>query len=135
MKTFITDPFNPIVEMQTEEGVSSYSKRLSELSRENLCVEFSNVMTAKHNLMLVPTGLNEYQEKQSKVTDLTDKALWICVFVFGAEPILNFNGNDASTFNQLITTLDEKVAKLDLPPEQHGSELLSNIGRNLIVQT
>lgn len=127
----ITDPFEPSAEVQTVEGLRLYLSKLSKLSHEEVCVELSNVMSAKHNLMFLPTSIHEYAEKQTLVTDLTDKALWICINVFGQGPVSNFNKNNPSRLNEQINKLDEQVSQHDLKPEQHGARVLQKLGEIL----
>jgi len=118
----ITSPVEPMVEVQSIEGVKAYISKLSELTQEKVFVEFSNVMAAKHNLMFTSTSIDDYQEKQTKVTDLTDKALWICVSLFGQQAISKFNMGNPTRLNELINQLDEAISQKNLPPQQHGKQ-------------
>ena len=131
MKIIITSPIEPIPELQSEEGVHAYLSKLSELSRSDLCVELCSVMAAKHNLMSLPSGLNEYSEKQTIVTDLTDKATAICIFEFGQATIFGFASGDLRQLNELINNIDEGVAQQDLEPEQHGSMIFRKLSEVL----
>lgn len=124
----ITSPFEPIPEMQSADGVRTYLSKLSKISNSKIFIELSNVLSAKHNLMMLPTPINEYAEKQALVTDLTDKATLICIKTFGQDAISNFTGNDFTVLNELINKFDEQVAQQDLAPEQHGAALLRKIG-------
>lgn len=126
-----TSPFEPIVEVQSVDGVRQYCDRLSKFSYPDICIELSNVMSAKHNLMSIQTPLSEFAEKQTRVTDLTDKALWICIRVFGQDAVTNINKNNPSQLNELINELDQEVAQKDLEPEKHGATLLSKLGEML----
>jgi len=126
-----TSPFEPTIEVQSVDGVRRYCDRLSKLSYPDICKELSNVMSAKHNLTFVPTPLHEYAEKQARVTDLTDKALWICVHVFGQDAVTNINKRNPSQLNELINELDQEVSQKDLEPEKHGAALLSKLGEVL----
>jgi hypothetical protein len=127
----LTSPFEAKPELQTEEGVLNYFKRLSNLDRSGLCVEFANVRAAKQNLMMTPAGINNIQRIQAVVTDLTDKSTAICVFAFGQPAVLGFNGGDLRSFNELINQIDDRVANLNLSPEQHGEQLLKRLGEHL----
>lgn len=130
----ITNPFEPSADVQSVDGTLLYISELSKLSHAELCVELSNVMSAKHNLMFSPTSINEYSEKQTLITDLTDKALWICVNMFGQDAVSSFNGNNPSRLNELINELDKDVAQRDLKPDEHGACLLSKLGEILTVR-
>lgn len=127
----LTSVAEPRVELQTEKGVRNYLSKLSRLKRSDLCVEFSNVMAAKHNLMMFPSGINEYQEKQEIVTDLTDKSTAICIFVFGQPAVFGYADGDLSSFNELINKIDNQIAHPDLSPEQHGNLLLQGVDEHL----
>lgn len=126
-----TSPFEPIPELQSEEGVRSYMLKLSRFNHSKVCIEFSNVMSAKYNLMSVPTGLNDFQKVQTLVTDLTDKALAICIFSFGQDTILSYCGRNLGIFNELINETDKIVVGLDLDPEHHGEQLLDRLRKHL----
>lgn len=127
----LTSPFEPKAELQSEEGLRNYFSRLSSLERSKLFVEFSNVRAAKRNLMSMPTGLNDFFETQTLVTDLTDKSVAICMFVFGQPAVLSYNDGDLRSFNGLVNEIDDEVANLDLEPERHGEQLLKRIGEHL----
>lgn len=135
MSTIITCPFEPTPELQSEDGVLLYLSKLSKLSPQELCSELSNVMAAKHNQMMHPAGLNEYQQKQTIVTDLTDKATAICMHQFGQASVFGAFGGDLRQLNELINTLDEQVAQHDLEPEQHGAMLLEKLAEILRPET
>lgn len=126
-----TSPFEPTPELQSEEGVRSYMLKLSGFNHSKICIEFSNVMSAKHNLMSMPAGLNDFQKVQLLVTDLTDKALAICIFSFGQTAILNYCGGDLRIFNELINETDKIVVSLDLEPDRHGEQLLNRLRKHL----
>lgn len=126
-----TSPLQPTIEVQSVDGMRRYCERLAEFSYPDICKELSNVMSAKHNLMFIPTPLPEYAEKQARVTDLTDKALWICVRVFGQDAVTNINKKNPSQLNELINELDQEVSQKDLEPEMHGAALLSKLGEVL----
>lgn len=127
-KTYkLTSPFEPKPELKSIIGVRRYLSKLSKLSSSDLCVEFSNVMSAKHNIMMQPPGLNAYNSKQKIVTDLTDKATAICIFLFGKPAVFGFAGGDLRSLNELINTIDNEVAQLDLNPEEHGSLLINRL--------
>ncbi len=130
-KTVLTSPYNTVPELQSEEGLRHYLLRLSKLTRSDLCIELSNVLAAKHNLMLLPSSINEFREKQEKVTDLTDKAVAICIQEFGPDIIMNYGGRDLSKFNELVNSIDAEVAQENLYPQQHGSEILNKLSQTL----
>lgn len=130
MTTIITPPIEPKPELQTEEGLLSYLSKLSELSRSDLCIELSNVLAAKHNLMMIPAGISEYSEKQVTVTDLTDKVTAICIFEFGQASLVELAGDGGENLrhlNGLINSIDEEVAQQELEPEEHGSMMLRKL--------
>lgn len=126
-----TSLFEPTPELQSEEGVQTYMLKLSRFNHSKICIEFSNVMSAKYNLMSVPTGLNDFQKVQALVTDLTDKALAICMLSFGQNAIFSYCGGDSRIFNELISETDKIVASLDLEPEHHGEQLLNRLRKHL----
>ena len=141
-RIIITPPLDPVVELDSVQDAQDYQAQLAKLSFQELCIEFSNVMAAKNNEMAVPADLGNYKEKQSIVTDLTDKATIICYVHFGASRISEYCGGDANSptasleaFNALINEVDSVVAQynideqLDLPAETFGRlmfDLLSN---------
>ena len=127
----LTSTFEPKPELQSEKGVRNYMLKLSKLTSSDLRVEFSNVMAAKHNLMMFPSGANDYREKQAMVTDVTDKATAICIFVFGQSAVFGYADRDLSSFNELINNIDNEIAHPDLSPEQHGALLLKKLGEQL----
>lgn len=124
MRTIITSPVEPKPELQSEEGVLLYLSKLSELSRSDLCTELSNVMAAKHNLMMVPSTPTEALAKQKIVSDLTDKSVTICVLEFGQSVVFEWGNGDLKPFIELLNDFDQEVAKQDLPPAEHGNALL-----------
>lgn len=127
-KAVFTSTYEPVIELQSVDGVDRYRERLSEFSYLDICKELSNVMSAKHNLTFIPTPPREYAAKQARITDLTDKALWICVHVFGQDAVTNINKKNPLQLNELINELDQEVAHKDLEPEKHGATLLSKLG-------
>lgn len=131
MKKIITDINKLTLELQSVKGVLNYQSKLSELTRSDLCTELSNVMAAKHNLMMFPSGLDEYFEKQKIVTDLTDKATAICFFEFGQSVVLDYASGDLRPFNELVNNINEEVARQKMNPEQHGSMLLYRLSERL----
>jgi hypothetical protein len=132
MKIVLTSPYDTIVEVQSKEGVQNYLFRLSKLTGSDLYIELSNVIAAKHNLMIVPSNLNEAKQKQEKVTDLTDKALLICIYKFGQDVVMDYdNGNDMRKINELVNNIDEEVAYKELYPEQHGRMMLQKLSQVL----
>lgn len=125
--TVITDSFAPKQEVHTQQGVMKYLKDISRLSYENLCIEFSNVMAAKHNLTMVPSGINNAAENQRIVTDLVDKAFLICICKFGQERVSNFAKNDLTRVNKLIIQCDQEVAAHPVLPHEHGLRLFNKL--------
>ncbi|NCC62009.1 MAG: hypothetical protein EOM12_13960 [Verrucomicrobiae bacterium] len=130
-KNQLTSPFEPKPELQSEQGLRNYLKKLSSLDHATLCVEFACVRAAKHNLMLVPAGPNNFREVQTLVTDLNDKTLAICVLAFGQPAVFGYSGGDLRSFNELVDEIDDNVASLNLEPEQHGKQLLKKLGKHL----
>ena len=131
MTTVITPPENPTPELQSEEGIRIYVSKLQRLTRSDLCAELSNVMAAKHNLMMIPVGVDKALEKQKVVTDLTDKAVFICILEFGHEVVFDYGGRDIQKFNELVNKIDEEVAQQDMDPDQHGSIMLRKLSEYL----
>ena len=129
MSTIITSPIDPVPELQSEEGVRVYLSALSELSRSDLCTELSNVMAAKHNLMIVPSIPAEAIEKQKIVSDLTDKAATICILEFGKSVVFGWGNGELQPFNELLNDFDQEVAKQDFLPAEHGNALLYAIDK------
>ena len=125
--TVITDSFAPKQEVHTQQGLMKYSKNISKLSYKDLCIEFSNVMAAKHNLMMIPRGLDDATGNQKIITDLVDKALMICVFKFGQERVLSFANNDLRRVNRLIDQCDQEIAANPVPPNEHGLCLFNKL--------
>lgn len=76
-------------------------------------------MAAKHNKMVIPSGISSFSETQKVVTDLTDKALTICIVGFGRESILNYCNQDVRKFNELVNKIDSEVATLKLGSANH----------------
>lgn len=132
IKIVLTSPYNIIIEVQSKEGIRNYLFRLSKLTDSDLYIELSNVMAAKHNLVIVPSTLNEAGQKQEKVTDLTDKALLICIYKFGQDIVMDYDdGNNMRKFNELVNNIDEEVAYEELYPEQHGRMMLQKLSQVL----
>lgn len=130
-KTVLTSPISTVPELQSAEGLRHYLLRLSKLSHSDLCLELSNVLAAKHNLMFLPSHPKELKETQEKVTDLTDKAVAICMHEFGQEIIMNYGNRDLTKFNELVNTIDAEVAQENLYPEQHGRKMLNKLRQAL----
>lgn len=128
-KVLITDPFNPTLDVETHQGIYTYRNKIASLAFEDLCIEFSNVMSAKHNSMM-SVGLSDYQANQRIVRDLTDKALIICLSKFGNEKVLAYGNNDLTLINQLINQCDEQVASIPVPPLEHGMQLFNLLERH-----
>jgi len=124
MRAIITSPIEPKPELQSEEAVVIYLSKLSELSRSDLCEELSNVMAAKHNLMMVPSTPAEALVKQQIISDLTDKSVTICILEFGQSVVFDWGNGDIKPFVELLNDFDQEVATQDLPPAEHGNALL-----------
>lgn len=126
-KIIITSPIEPTVDVQSMNGINKYLEKISKLEIVELSIEFSNVLAAKHNKMLMPLGLNTYSEDQKIITDLTDKALLISFIAFGQEKVLNYCNQDTRIFNQLVNDIDENVAIMELTPAAHGKKMFDEI--------
>jgi hypothetical protein len=124
-------PHDLKVELQSEQDINNYIKRVSGLNRAGKLVELANVRAAKYNLMSMPSGLNEFDKNQALVTDLTDKTVLICMLAFGRAAVLEYNDGDLSSFNDLVDQIDEQVASLNLYPEQHGDKILEILSHHL----
>ena len=129
-KFSFTDPVEPKVQVDTEKGVKNYLDSLSKISFEEVCIEFSNVMAAKHNLKMI--GINNVIEKQRIVTDLTDKATIICIFLFGYQSLKNYSNNDMRVINHLINTFDARVAANPVEPKEHGRRLIEMLKAEIL---
>jgi len=126
-KTIITSSFEPKIDVQSEASALNYLDKISKLSSVDLCIELSNVMSAKHNLTAIPSGIDVFSKTQKLVTDLTDKALIIFMEKFGREIILKYSDGDIRKFNQLVNDIDMDVARLDLAPAHHGKTMFDKI--------
>lgn len=104
-----------------------YSAKLNNASDIELYTELSNVMSAKHNLMMFPMSILERNEKQKIITDLTDKSTTIFMHKLGRDKLIEFSKGNLETFNSLVNTLDNQVSQLNLPPEEHGHLLIKTI--------
>lgn len=130
-KIIITSPYDTMPEVQTPDGFKNYHSKISELIQSDVCIELSNVLAAKHNLMLLPSSINKAAEKQKKVTDLTDKVVIICMQQFGQEVILSYGNRNIRKFNELVNMIDAEVAQLELGPFHHGNKILEMLNKNL----
>lgn len=130
-KKKLMSPHDLKVELQSEQDINNYIKRVSGLNRVGKLVELANVRAAKYNLMSMPSGLNEFDKNQALVTDLTDKTVLICMLAFGRAAVLEYNDGDLSSFNELVDQIDEQVASLNLYPEQHGDKILEILSHHL----
>jgi hypothetical protein len=144
-RIIITPPIDPVVELDSVQGAQDYKAQLAKLSSQELCIEFSNVMAAKNNEMAVPASLSNFAEKQSIVTDLTDKATMICLTHFGPSQIIEYCGGDASSppasleaFNILINEVASVVVQnnideqLDVPSETLGRVMFDTLSKSLM---
>ena len=130
-KIVITSPDKPTPDLQSEEGARNYYAKVLKLNRLDVCIELSNVMAAKHNKRLVPSGLLNYSENQTIVNDLTDKAAVICFVQFGQSTILEYGSGDLRQFNALVNKVDKEIAQQDLEPVLHGNTMLEILGERL----
>jgi hypothetical protein len=123
-----TSRTDPKLELQTRAGALAYVAKLKKATRrEDIYTELANVMAAKRNLMSMPNSVSAIELKQKLVTELTDKATWICGLVLGTNAIVGHFGTDLREFNGLVMELDEQVAAHNLEPAKHGEMLLSNL--------
>lgn len=119
----ITSPLNPTIDIPTEEDLKRYYSKISKLIHLDLCIELSNVMAAKYNLISVP--FSEPSSKQRVISDLNDKAITICILSLGQDAILTYCNDDIPSFIKTIDSLDKKVAERKLVPSEHGNKLLT----------
>ena len=130
-----TSPFTPKIEVQDQQGVELYILKLSKFSYDEVCTELSNIGTARHNIMLHPTGISDYAEKQNLISDLNDKWLIIFTTVLGQETIMNYISDtcsgDIRLFTKLLDTIDNEVSQLDLSPEKYGKKLIDRVTENI----
>jgi hypothetical protein len=127
MSTIITSVFEPKQQLGSKDGMKLYTGKLAELQYPELCQEFSNVLSAKHNQIFSSTSLSDHSEKQALVYDLTSRATLICLLTFGQETVKNFCGSDLTQLNELVNSLDEQVAKQNLGPEAHGNAMFGKL--------
>jgi hypothetical protein len=131
-KVIITSPYNPPKpEVQSIEGIKNYLYQISKLSRYDLYTELSNVLAAKHNLLIIGNPITEQAKVQAKVTDLTDKVVLICIHEFGRDTVMNYANGNIRKFNQLVNNIDEEIAQEDLAPIQHGMRVLQKLSQVL----
>lgn len=130
-KILITSPYNPTIDIQTENGLTNYLKEISSFTLLELSIELSNIMAAKYNKMSTPLGSGTFSENQKIVTDLTDKALFLCFITFGKDKVLNYCNQETRIFNQLINDIDQEVATLHLSPAPHGKEIFDRIHQRI----
>jgi tetratricopeptide (TPR) repeat protein len=122
-----TCPNEPKLQLQSKREAAEYFSKLKLARREDLYIELANVMAAKYNLMSMPTRMTESESKQKLVTELTDKATWICAIALGKEAVVGYAGTDLREFNGLVMEIDNQVAAQNLEPEKHGEMLLINL--------
>ena len=127
----ITQPADPTLEIQSIEGARNYSAKVAGLNHQELCIELSNVMAAKHNNMAPSADLPNYMKKQAVVTDLTDKATIICFIHFGQTYVKECCGGDLKQFNALLNDVDEEVAQQDMQQEEFGHNILEILAKRL----
>ena len=133
-----TDPQQPRLEFYQaghdvkaiQAAAARYAQKISRLRPDDLCIELCLVMAAKHNLSIFGQTLTP-EARQKHMTELTDKQTLICMAVFDHAAIMAYCGGDLSRVNQLVNTLDEQVASLDLPPVEHGRLLLKKASQFL----
>ena len=132
MDTVITDVFEPEPEIYTDEDARIYSSKLSNLSPRELCTELSNVMSARHNVMITPSGLNDYSKNRKLQDDLIIRALAICVFVYGESSVFGYKDGEMGATCELMVNLDSQIAERDLDPSDHGLALIKRLGTFLM---
>jgi|TARA_B110000967_G_C18408214_1_gene327967 hypothetical protein len=137
-KIIFTPPFDPAPEIQTAEDGQNYYAKVVQLNHQDLCIELSNVMAAKHNIKAAQSDLENYIQNQTITTDLTDRATIICFSHFGQSRIMEYCGEEhLRQFNALVNDVDEEVAQLDIDgqlnmqPDQHGNNMLEILDERL----
>jgi hypothetical protein len=124
----ITSAFAPIIEVESEHKLDIYMERVYKLTFAEIFIELSNVMSARHNLMqMAAFGQKRASEVQNLSFDLEQKALTICILVFGDE-FDDLKEGSVEDFVEVILAMDESVAKLNLDPETHGRKLCDRLG-------
>lgn len=126
MRKIITCPSEPTLAVETPEKAQVYFMLVNGLSYVEQCVELSNVMSAKFNLMQTSMGWNDFsnfENRQALVTDLTDKVLLLLMAVIGREPIFAKYGMDLRSMNQDFHVIDAVLMELELQPDEYGHEL------------
>lgn len=123
-----TSPSEPKLELQSRAEALEYVAKLKKLTRrEDVYTELANVMAAKRTLMSGPSSVSAIELRQKLVTEMTDKATWICGLVLSTNAIVGHFGTDLREFNGLVMELDKQIAARNLEPAKHGEMLLSNL--------
>lgn len=135
MSIVITSPVEPEFLLEDPVAAQGYFMAVVGLSYEEQCVELSNVMSAKYNLMQPSFGVNgftEFEQRQALITDLTDRVLLLLISVIGRDPIFAKYGTDLRRMNEEFHAVDEEVMLLsDLNPEEYGHELYTRFSKIL----
>ena len=77
-KKKLMSPHDLKVELQSEQDINNYIKRVSGLNRAGKLVELANVRAAKYNLMSMPSGLNEFDKNQAQWLEYRQS--WLSLF-------------------------------------------------------
>ena len=67
-----------------------------------MCVEFNNVLAAKHNIKSLPSAISDFSESQKIMASLNNKAAYICMLILGKDKVLNYENGDSRAFIQLL---------------------------------
>ena len=129
-KYVITNPVNPELDINSQEDAHNYNVKVSKLNIPDFSKELNNVLAAKHNLN-APISTLIGNDKMQMTMCLNDKILIIIGHIFGHDKVQNFPGGTKSFF-ELFLGIDLKLSKLQLDSEEHGTEVLREIGPYLI---
>lgn len=89
-------------------------------NHDQLCTALSELLTRKHNLLLVPADLGNQHAVQEDVTAVTDDILALSIVFFGSDAITDYcGGRDSldftdphalSLFNAMVDKVDKEVS-------------------------
>ncbi len=127
----LTSPFKPMIEVDSDNGLSTYMDRVNELSDSDIFTELSNVMASIHNVKVNPVGVGGASRLNDLIFDLETKALNICLFVLGEDIFGEDITGDLKNLVKLINEKDQVVSSLDLEPREHGRQILVKIEEHI----
>ena len=129
--TIITSIHKPALDVETDDEINTYFSKLNELSGPDMCVEFNNVLAAKHNIKSLPSAISDFSESQKIMASLNNKAAYICMLILGKDKVLNYENGDSRAFIQLLDNFDAQVSTRDLDSESHGRAIFQLLYENV----